>query len=459
MNTREADRHIVQAYPTKDLFISILVRDISVRDAIGDLLDNSVDGALRLRPTGDYDGLWVNIELDAKNDRFVIEDNCGGISVAVARNYAFRFGRPAESENTEYSVGVFGIGMKRALFRLGKKFVITSAAKDSSFEIEVDVDKWESDSDPNWHFEFRECKENLTEEISEASRGTKIVVTDLLPDVTSTFELGLEIADLIAELQREHLCNLDQGLSITVNEQPLKAPDLKLLMSDMGDFKTAYWEGSENSVQVRIYAGIAEQEKYGPSGGWYIFCNRRLVLGPDTTRVTGWGIDSPVRIPEYHPQYYRFRGYVFLDAKDPRKLPWNTTKTSVDLDSTIYRRVFQRMIILMRSVTDFLNQLHREVQDYNKEKIDETPSQDILKQAQIVPLSVVMENAATCLSFEKFAAPEPAKPARPIPEQVTIRYMVAKSIYDPVRRYFDADKPGDVGRETFSYFYEREIGE
>ncbi len=132
------DKSIIDAHPTKELFISILVRDITIRDAIGDLLDNSVDGALRLRPDGNYDGLWVKIELDAKNDRFIIEDNCGGIPVDVARNYAFRFGRPENAEANKHSVGVFGIGMKRALFRLGKVFYVESIAQNSSFNMEVE---------------------------------------------------------------------------------------------------------------------------------------------------------------------------------------------------------------------------------------------------------------------------------------------------------------------------------
>jgi len=36
--------------PTKDLFISMLVKDLSLEDAIHDLIDNSVDGAKRLTP-------------------------------------------------------------------------------------------------------------------------------------------------------------------------------------------------------------------------------------------------------------------------------------------------------------------------------------------------------------------------------------------------------------------------
>lgn len=204
------DKHIIDAHPTKELFISILVRDITIRDAIGDLLDNSVDGALRLRPDGSYDGLWVKIELDAQNDRFIIDDNCGGIPVDVARNYAFRFGRPENAEAIKHSVGVFGIGMKRALFRLGKVFTVESVAHNSSFRMEVKVDDWKRDPE-NWSFRFQNFEEDHPEYPDE-ELGTKVTVTNLLPDVKDTFERKLEITRLIEELQREHLYSIDQGL-------------------------------------------------------------------------------------------------------------------------------------------------------------------------------------------------------------------------------------------------------
>src|ERR1700688_3958157 len=109
------DRRI-DASPTKDFFISMLIKDIGTTRAIIDLVDNCVDGARRLRPNGEYDGLRVDIETD--DGHFEIRDNCGGVPVNLARNYAFRFGRPTEMAATPHSVGQFGVGMKRALFKL-----------------------------------------------------------------------------------------------------------------------------------------------------------------------------------------------------------------------------------------------------------------------------------------------------------------------------------------------------
>jgi hypothetical protein len=454
-----ADNNEINAFPTKELFISILVRDITIRDAIGDLLDNSVDGALRLRTDGNYEGLKVEIKLDATSRSFTISDNCGGIPVDVAREYAFCFGRPEGVTSTGHSVGVFGIGMKRALFRLGKRFRVDSIAMNSTFSMEVDVDKWKvSDKDgkpENWNFNFIEHKENISDNIPEQKRGTTITIYDIHDDVCESFSLNNEITTLIYELQHEHLFSIDQGLKVYVNNILLEAPELKLLSSEL--FKTAYWEKVDGPVHIKIYAGISESEKLGQNGGWYIFCNKRLVLGPDQTKVTGWGQKTgTTRIPEYHSQFYRFRGYVFLDAEDPITLPWNTAKTNLDLDSPVYRSVLQKMIYLMRSVIDFLNMLHDESGNFLNQKIRVTPLQNAIDEAITVPLKAFKESTNRT-SIDRFTFPEPAKPESPIPSEVWIRYAVSKKKYDLVQEYFQKDRPGEIGFEIFNYFFEREI--
>ena len=470
MNNEEVkDKSLINAYPTKDLFISMLIRDVTLRDAIGDLLDNSVDGALRLRGDASYEGLWVHIELNAEEGFFRISDNCGGIPVSVARDYVFCFGRPEGAEETVHSIGVFGIGMKRALFRLGNNFRVESVAQDSSFTMEVDVDEWrqgidkagdqvdETETRADWTFRFSDYEEDQEEEYPEEERGTVVTVTNLHPGVIEAFKIDNDTTSLIQELQREHFFSINNGLEITVNGVRLEAPELKLLESD--DLKTAYWESLDELVKVRVYAGISEQTEYGVNGGWYVFCNKRLVLGPEQSKTTGWGIKTPIRIPEYHSQFYRFRGYVFLDAEDPRDLPWNTAKTNMDLDSPVWRTVFQHMIDLMRSVMDFLNKVHNEEGYFREERIDETPLQDAIDRAEFVPLSQIVQAEKTKpREVTMFIAPEPAKPQKPTPDKVWIRYAITNAEYEPVKEYFEElDKPGDIGRRIFDYFFEREI--
>src|SRR5689334_19115441 len=102
-----AQPSIIEASPTKDFFISMLVKDIELIPAISDLVDNAVDGAKR-ESQDSFDGYSVRIDLDSQ--QFRISDNCGGISVEIAQKYAFRFGRPEQMTPTPRSVGQFGVG-------------------------------------------------------------------------------------------------------------------------------------------------------------------------------------------------------------------------------------------------------------------------------------------------------------------------------------------------------------
>lgn len=112
----------VNANPTKQFFISMLTRDIPLDRSILDLVDNSVDSAneKQILDTG-------VIKISMSEERFIIEDNCGGFSRSDAIKFAFRFGRdPTDNRDTPHSVGQFGVGMKRTLFKLGDNFVVKS---------------------------------------------------------------------------------------------------------------------------------------------------------------------------------------------------------------------------------------------------------------------------------------------------------------------------------------------
>ena len=95
MNVTEKIKYAdISASPVKSFFVSWLTRDISLEDAILDLLDNCVDGILRsnkkkagLKP---YEGFWAEIEFG--KDSFSISDNCGGIPWSI-HEYAFKMGR------------------------------------------------------------------------------------------------------------------------------------------------------------------------------------------------------------------------------------------------------------------------------------------------------------------------------------------------------------------------------
>jgi hypothetical protein len=435
----------VNAMPTKRFFIDMLTRDIELVPAVIDLVDNCADGARRLRGDGPYDGL--SVRLTVNQDEFVIADNCGGIDIDVAKKYAFRFGRDPEMKRTDRSIGQFGVGMKRALFKLGSRFKVESKADGSAFELDVDVEKWSKESEWN----FRLATSPATESVPEDERGTIITVDALHPSVSEDFaQPGFE-SRLREELARAHQSSVSDGLAITINGMPLVVEMGKLLQSTQ--IKPAFREmslnGSGEPVNVKIYCGVAGSRP--KDAGWYVFCNGRLVLEADQTPVTGWGERDGMAIPSYHNQFSTFRGYVFMESNDAGRLPWTTTKTALDSDSKIYRKVRQDMLLLMRPVIDFLNKLDRE----NDREEEEGPG----------PLTVAMEKAKEVAlpdaqTGTEFVSPPPEdKKVDKGPKQGRVTFSADAEKLKLARSKMKVSTYKEVGERAFDYFYELECEE
>lgn len=436
----------IDARPTKDLFIDMLVKDIPLIRAIIDLVDNSVDGALRIGGT-DYDGLWVRVICE--KNLFKISDNCGGMSVDLARNYAFRFGRPDGMKKLPHSVGQFGVGMKRALFKLGSNFKVESLTKNSRFVVEEDVKKWKEDKE-TWHFNFKELEEDI--KVPKDNQGTTIIVQPLDADVSTQFALQNFQKKLFDEMTAAHQVSVDKKLAISLNGIPLQSRPAQLLQSPK--LKPARKDLIVNKthapVSVKIYAGVTESKPV--SAGWYVFCNGRMVLEADQTNTTGWGEGGETKIPKYHNQFARFRGYVLFDCDDASLLPWNTTKTGVDVDSPIFLSVRQHMITLMRPVIDFLNKLDEEM---SKDKMlndkilkEKRPIQTLIATAKAVKLSDVKKQG-------NFEAKPKAQKAEP-PSYVVICYSKTPKHVERVKERLNVESESEVGSKTFDYYYNLE---
>ena len=83
---KDYDPRRVDASPTKQLYISIITRDIELSRAIADLVDNSIDGATSTKKKN-LTGYEVMVSFDKL--RFTVSDNCGGIDIDAARKFAF----------------------------------------------------------------------------------------------------------------------------------------------------------------------------------------------------------------------------------------------------------------------------------------------------------------------------------------------------------------------------------
>jgi hypothetical protein len=452
MNQGNSDSGRINASPTKEFFIYMLTRDIPLSRAVLDLVDNSVDGAKHLRSATNYQGLAVRIDLNATH--FQISDNCGGIPVDVARDYAFRFGRPKDMTATPGSVGQFGVGMKRAFFKLGRRFVVRSVTTSSRFVVDVQVDTWKLLEGPegadDWHFDFKEVSEGLSD-ISADEIGTVIEITDLYESVSESFRLDSFVSRLQQEMRLAHSLSLNKGLAITVKGVPLQHETQELFASDV--LKPAYRyeyiprekiaEGEGPGINVKLYAGVARREI--ADGGWYIFCNGRLVVRADQTATTVWG--NPHDMRQYHPDLAFFRGYVYFDSDDSSLLPWTTTKTGVDIDSPVYRAVQQIMIEMTRPVIAFLANMAKERSEFDSGDATGSALENAYKESK--PVQVYD------LQVSKFIAPSPVT-TRSGPRLQKIQFSRPFDLVEKAKGLLKVSSYRAVGERTFDYYMENE---
>ncbi|OHU77881.1 ATP-binding protein [Mycobacteroides chelonae] len=445
---------IIKAEPTKAFFISMLVRDISLIPAIIDLVDNSVDGARRLRPKTSkgsptqavkgnrFANLWINIRIDGNS--FEISDNCGGIPWKIARDYAFRFGRPDGAPDTPNSIGQFGIGMKRSLFKFGKTFSIDSKSAEEYFKLDVDVKEWEKS--PEWTFSNVTYRHEVT---PPDAAGTIIKVNGLYDSVAENFSESRFHNELIEELARTHQATINDGLSITLNSIPVNV-NIQTLIS-ANELQPAHLietldESSDRPVHIEIFAGI---DRSAPaSAGWYIYCNGRLILGPDQTSITGWGEGNGKTLPRYHNQFARFRGYVFFESSDVEKLPWTTTKEGIDGDHRMYRAIRPKMIEVARPVIDFLNALDNEKDHPDREDLEKMVRK--AERESTAPISSVPESP-------KFVSP--SRTAKPKSTTKSIQYSRPAAQIEKAKAWLEVSSNREVGEGTFDYFYQAEFGD
>ena len=337
-----------QAVPTKQFFVSMLTRDISLVDAILDLVDNCLDGALRLANGSDVDYSRHLITIHCSENEFSIEDDCGGISRNIAAKYAFKFGRETDDERdaTMQTIGMYGIGMKRAIFKMGREAIVHTRFNDDSFKVSISSDWLEQ---KEWNpLPIITDSENDKMPI----QGTKISVNELYSNVSQHFCQKSFLDDLRLALSEHFTLFLQKGLKIDLNEEFVNSINVEVLVSTEANGPGPYvFHKDIKGVIVSIVVGLNtgrspdddesgfEFDRSAITAGWSIFCNDRAVIIGDKGRLTGWGDGIPI----YHPQFSVITGIVEFKATTAEKLPITTTKRALDTSSDIWLEARAKM--------------------------------------------------------------------------------------------------------------------
>jgi hypothetical protein len=133
----------IDATPSKKTFLPIIA-DYDLNKSICELIDNVLDIWLK---DGRKNPIEIDIDLDTNQQTIRVADNAGGVKKSELH---FIVG-PGQTGNvqTEETIGIFGVGSKRAVVALSQDIKITTRhKKEKTYLVELNdawlkTDEWE----------------------------------------------------------------------------------------------------------------------------------------------------------------------------------------------------------------------------------------------------------------------------------------------------------------------------
>ncbi len=438
------------AEPEKRLFISLLTRDISLVDAVLDLIDNSINSAIilsrmHLSSPADYvDLLEVasvpslpSISIEFNETRFVIQDTCGGIDYETAASKVFRFGRDysddGDSTEDEADEGdrlsVYGIGLKRAIFKIGDHVEMSSAHPDGGFSMDLHVGEWGKLKQDRWQIPIKRFENNIY--------GTSIVVSDLYADISRRIDGGTFGHDLERRIARTYNYFLNKIVKIEVNGVPVQPVDISYGANKASD---AFVIGK---VSCAVVAGIGiPNGKFHTAevAGWYVYCNGRAVAFADKSELTGWG----TYLPSFQPKHRPFVGNVFFTSEHPELLPWTTTKSSINRESAVWQHALTVMGAVGKQITSYLDGR------YDDDGTDITVDELRAVAGKAEPTLRSISSAAHTFRYERVRR-----------QDSSVQFRVLNKDLVEIKAYLGrrSMSNGEAGRYTFDYFLNNVVRE
>lgn len=447
----------VEASPAKRFFVEMLIRDIRLEDAILDLVDNAVDSLIR------HDGIDLeelvtkfsdepappditrSIRISIEEERLRVEDDCGGIEFDHAVSHVFRFGAPEKPDDAHLSV--YGIGLKRAVLKIGRMITVESKTLESGFRVTMDVDAFEADYD-DWRFPI----ERIEKAAVAKDCGTIVEVSHFTEETKSRLRTPSFLNSLVTSMGESYSLFLQNFVSVELNSVPLRAVPIPISSSE--EISTSLRKDEFKDVKVTIVTGLQSldgKDWKGDTAGWYIVCNGRIVVFADKTKLTGWGSGS---LPGFQPKHRGFIGIVLFMSGDPEALPWTTTKRGVNSESAVFQHIKEKMIMDARPVISFLDKRYSSV-PISSENTENLEVRDKTLQTGLQPVAVNKLFSDPPRAFS--AAPQVRRQSKTMSVQFRAD---ARKIERARRALGDPSMPaGRVGRHALEYFLRNEAEE
>lgn len=442
----------IRGGPTKLFFVSMLTKDISLMDAILDLVDNSIDGAMRSIGANmtDVNSLkGYHCKLTINSTVFEVVDNCGGIPDELL-DTAFQLGRPRlEADRNIPTIGMYGIGMKRAIFKISESASVVSKSNTKVASVSYSR-SWLNPTNDSWDLQIEEAA------AADGDRGFQITSSDLRQEISIQFGKDDFINNLRYKIGEHFGYLIERGFLIEVNGDAVSPRVAKLMFNPDKKVLPYDFSATIDGVKIKVTIGFFRQltrevelEEATESSndtdlnqsGITVICNDRVIVASDTTALTGWGVGAT---PKYHPQFRAIAGVISFFSLDATLLPVATTKHDLDQSKEAFQIARNMAMEGIVSCTSFTNRW--------KGREQETDS--LLDRHETKPArSIVLAEDSTFGSVSR-AAPDARKfmPDLPKPENSSrVKRIAFSREASEIKRMADFllgkpdAKPGDVG--------------
>jgi len=320
----------VDATPSKRLFLSVIA-DYDLNRAICELVDNGLDVWVR---GGRTKSIVIDVILDDRQQTILVKDNAGGLAKPELR-YIVGPGQTG-TDPTDETIGIFGIGTKRAVVALAQDIRIkTRRGKDRTYQIEFD-DAWLADDD--W-----ELPVFLVDQIAE---GTTIVELQ---------RLRVQLTDQGTDQLKEHLRTTyarflkKKHITLRVNGEAL-SPKIFENWAFPPKYSPQRYTGTlktedDRVIRVEATAGlIRESSPAAGEYGVYFYCNDRLIARALKTLEVGF-TRGLAGLP--HPKVSLTRVLVSLSG-DARSMPWNSSKSDISTNHEVFRALHAWLVQVVK---------------------------------------------------------------------------------------------------------------
>lgn len=339
---------ILDGTPDKRMFWSI-ISDYDVKTALCELIDNAIDQWMSKSPR---QSLSIELMLDAERQLISVKDNAGGVGQGDLRMLI----APGSSRNDPdaETIGIFGIGSKRAVVALAENVVIkTHLRGERAYQIDITSDWLES---PEWEI-------------------PAYAIPDF-PDGETTIDLSIlrktfssaDVEELRQHIGETYAWFLQQGdCLILLNGIAIKPVGFEAWAypPDFAPRRIVFQVNVPDAgiVRVDLTVGlIRDRDPEADNYGVYFYCNHRLIIKELKVREVGYFVSSEAGVP--HPDASLCRAIVRIDG-GAKAMPWNSSKTGINYSHSVFAAVRSRLIQL---VTHF-SSLSRRLKDNWEQKV------------------------------------------------------------------------------------------